>query len=134
MKSKAKRRTASETLAPTPETRVREALLAALTSLHESFPTLTLAQYMIALEVLVAETRGEPHTLTTLKEKLGLPHATASRLVWTLTAEGGELGALRYEPHPTDRRLKYLHIERKALRKLLPHGLMQSVLALRKAS
>jgi len=115
------------------ETRVREALLAALTSLHESFPTLTLAQYLIALEVLVAETRGEPHTLTTLKEKLGLPHATASRLVWTLTSEGGDLGALRYEAHPTDRRLKYLHIERKALRKLLPHGLMQSVLALRNA-
>jgi DNA-binding MarR family transcriptional regulator len=130
MKSKTKRKSSRIGSSVAPETRVREALLAALTALHESFPSLTLAQYLIALEVLVAETRNEPHTLTTLKEKLEMPHATASRLVWTLTAEGGDLGALRYEPHPTDRRLKYIRIERKALRKLLPHGLMQSVLAL----
>lgn len=112
------------------EARVREALLAALTALHDSFPTLTLAQYLIALEVMVAESRGEPHTLTTLKMKLGMPHSTASRLVWTLTAEGGELGAIRYEPHPNDRRIKYLRIERGAQRRIVPHALMQSVLRL----
>jgi DNA-binding MarR family transcriptional regulator len=133
MKSKATKSTGRHAAGDAPETGVREALLAALTTLHDSFPTLTLAQYLIALEVLVAEARGEPHTLTTLKAKLGMPHATASRLVWTLTAEGGDLGALWYEPHPTDRRLKYLRIEPKAIRKILPHGLMQSVLALRKA-
>src|SRR5260370_1287050 len=94
------------------EAQVRDALLAALTELHVNWPTLTLAHYLVALEVLATESRGEPHTLTTLKRKLRLPHATISRLVWTLTAEGGDLGVLRYEHHPSDRRIKYLRSER----------------------
>lgn len=106
---------------------VRDALLAALTALHESCPTLTLAQYLVVLEVLAAESRGEPHTLTTLKRQLGLPHATASRLVWTLTAEGGGLAVLRYEHHPSDRRSKYLRSEPGTMRKMLPRGVIQAI-------
>ena len=107
-------------------TRGREALLAGLTSLHENFPTLTLAQYLIVLEVLVAESRCHPHTLTTVRKKLGLPHSTASRLVSTLTAAGGAPAALRYDPHPVDRRIKYLRVASGAARKLVPEVLLRN--------
>jgi DNA-binding MarR family transcriptional regulator len=113
------------------EADVREALLGALTELHSKFPTLTLAQYLVVLEVLVAETRGAPHTLTTLGRTLGMPHSTVSRLVWTLTAQGGKLEALRYEPHPKDRRIKHLRIERSAAAHVVPRALMKKISSLR---
>jgi DNA-binding MarR family transcriptional regulator len=90
---------------------VRKALLAALEVLYGDFPHLTLAQYLVSLEVLVAEAEGSPHTLVSLVKKLNMPYSTASRVVWSLTSEGGEVGVLMYERHPTDRRKKYLVID-----------------------
>lgn len=90
---------------------VRKALLAALEVLYEDFPHITLAQYLVALEVLVAEADGNPHTLVSLVRKLKMPYSTASRVVWSLTKEGGDVGIIMYQRHPTDRRKKYLVID-----------------------
>jgi DNA-binding MarR family transcriptional regulator len=54
-----------------------------------------------------------PHTLASLVKKLKMPFSTASRVVWSLTEEGGDIGVVRYMPHPTDRRKKQLGITTK---------------------
>ena len=87
---------------------VRNALLAAVTCIYESAPQTTLPQLLVTLAIITAERDGRPHTLATLVEQLKMPYSTASRVVWSLTEEGGDLGIVRYAPHPTDRRKKYL--------------------------
>ncbi len=89
---------------------VRLAILAALDALYGLFPHITLAQYLISLEVRKAERDGSPHTLASIVKKLRLPFSTTSRVVWSLTEEGGDIGLIRYLPHPTDRRKKLLVI------------------------
>ena len=85
------------------------ALLAALAHIYATNSAMTLPQVLIALEVLCAEQRGEPHTLVSLVQKLEMPFSTASRIVWSLTAEGGEgIDLVKYMPHPSDRRKKLL--------------------------
>lgn len=87
---------------------VHLAILAALHALYTSFPDVTLPQYLIALEVRRAEREGIPHTLASLVKKLKMPFSTVSRVVWSLTEEGGDIGVVRYLSHPTDRRKKQL--------------------------
>lgn len=89
---------------------VRLALLAALEAVYECFPHITLPQYLIALEVRKAQRDGSPHTLASIVKKLRMPFSTASRVVWSLTEEGGDIGIIRYLSHPTDRRKKLLTI------------------------
>ena len=89
---------------------VRLAILAALEAVHECFPHITLPQYLITLEVRKAERDGSPHTLASIVKKLRMPFSTASRVVWSLTEEGGDIGIIRYLNHPTDRRKKLLVI------------------------
>jgi DNA-binding MarR family transcriptional regulator len=69
-----------------------------------------LPQYLIALEVRKAQRDGAPHTLASIVKKLKMPFSTASRVVWSLTEEGGDIGIIRYLSHPTDRRKKLLVI------------------------
>lgn len=107
---------------------VRRAMLAALESIYESYPHITLAQYLVALEILVAEQDGNPHTLVSLVKKLNMPFSTASRVVWSLTAEGGNIGIVKYEPHPTDRRMKYLVIDPEGLTSDVPKALTRAML------
>lgn len=89
---------------------VRLALLAALEAVYECFPHITLPQYLITLEVRKAQRDGSPHTLASIVKKLKMPFSTASRVVWSLTEEGGDIGIIRYLSHPTDRRKKLLVI------------------------
>src|SRR5262245_42502549 len=89
---------------------VRLALLAALEAVHECYPHLTLPQYLMMLEVRKAERDGNPHMLASLVKKLKIPFSTASRVVWSLTEEGGNIGIIKYQSHPTDRRKKLLVI------------------------
>lgn len=86
------------------------AMLAALEAVYESFPQITLPQYIIALEVRKAERDGVPHTLASLVKKFNMPFSTVSRVVWSLTGDGGEIGVVRYRAHPIDRRKKLLII------------------------
>ena len=89
---------------------VRLAILAALEAVYECFPHITLPQYLITLEVRKAERDGNPHTLASIVKKLKMPFSTASRVVWSLTEEGGDIGIIKYLNHPTDRRKKLLVI------------------------
>ena len=90
---------------------VRLAILAALEAVYECFPHITLPQYLITLEVRKAERDGNPHTLASIVKKLKIPFSTASRVVWSLTEEGGAIGIIKYLNHPTDRRKKLLVID-----------------------
>jgi DNA-binding MarR family transcriptional regulator len=106
---------------------LRLAILAALECLYECFPHITLPQYLIALEVRRAESQGMPHTLASLVKKLKMPFSTASRVVWSLTEEGGEIGAVKYQSHPTDRRKKHLVINRKNLPNEIPAAVTRAM-------
>jgi len=107
---------------------VRRAMLAALEAIYENFPHITLAQYLVALEILVAESEGKPHTLVSLVKKLNMPFSTASRVVWSLTKEGGNIGIVKYQPHPTDRRMKYLVIDPEGLTSDVPRALSRAMI------
>ncbi|HEX5418680.1 MAG TPA: hypothetical protein VFY39_01640 [Gammaproteobacteria bacterium] len=107
---------------------VRRAMLAALECIYENYPHITLAQYLVALEVLVAEADGHPHTLVSLVKKLNMPFSTASRVVWSLTQEGGNVGVIKYERHPTDRRMKYLVIDKDNRDNCVPKALNRAMI------
>jgi DNA-binding MarR family transcriptional regulator len=107
---------------------VRMAILAALECMYECFPHITLPQYLIALEVRKSERDGTPHTLASLVKKLRMPFSTASRVVWSLTEEGGSIGVIRYQSHPTDRRKKQLVINQKNLPNEVPQAVTRAML------
>jgi len=89
-------------------------MLAALACVYEAFPRLTLSQYLIVLEVSRADRDGAPHTIGSLVKKLKMPFSTLSRTVWSLTEEGGNIGVIRYQNHPTDRRKKQLAFQKRS--------------------
>lgn len=107
---------------------LRRAILAALECIYECFPHITLPQYLIALEVRKAELEGNPHTLASLVKKLKMPFSTASRVVWSLTEEGGEIGVIRYQSHPTDRRKKLLVVNPKNMPAQVPQAVTRAML------
>lgn len=106
---------------------VRRALLAVLETVYQEYPHITLPQLLIACEVLVAELDGEPHTLVSLVNKLDMPFSTASRVVWSLTKEGGDIGYIKYERHPTDRRKKYLVIDPANYNRAIPRAMIRAM-------
>lgn len=106
---------------------IRLALLAALEAVYESFPHITLPQYLIALEVRKAERDGAPHTLASIVKKLKMPFSTASRVVWSLTEEGGDIGIIRYMSHPTDRRKKLLVINQRNEPNEVPKAILRAM-------
>jgi hypothetical protein len=81
----------------------------------------------VGLEILIAERNGDPHTLVSLVRKLGMPFSTASRVVWSLTREGGDLGIIKYERHPKDRRKKYLIMEPDNIPRDLPRAITRAM-------
>jgi len=119
---------APEATPPFDDEGVRLAILAALECVYECFPHITLPQYLIALEVRKAERDGVPHTLASLVKKLKMPFSTASRVVWSLTEEGGDIGVIRYQSHPTDRRKKQLIINPKNLPNEVPVAVIRAML------
>ena len=132
--TRASKRTASRSASKGPDTSqmfddegVRLAILAALECMYECFPHITLPQYLIALEVRKAERDGTPHTLASLVKKLKMPFSTASRVVWSLTEEGGDIGVIRYQSHPTDRRKKQLVINSKNLPAQVPAAVTRAM-------
>ena len=125
---KAAGKTTADFSAPFDDEGLRLALLAALECLYDLFPHITLPQYLIVLEVRRAEAAGSPHTLASLVRKLKMPFSTASRVVWSLTEGGGDIGVIRYVNHPTDRRKKHLVINRKNLPEAVPAALSRAML------
>ena len=121
-------KSAPETPAVFDDEGLRLAILAALECVYECFPHITLPQYLIALEVRKSEREGAPHTLASLVKKLKMPFSTASRVVWSLTEEGGDIGVIRYLSHPTDRRKKHLVINQKNLPNEIPQAVTRAML------
>jgi len=119
---------ATDTPQPFDDEGVRLAILAALECMYECFPHITLPQYLIALEVRKTERDGTPHTLASLVKKLKMPFSTASRVVWSLTEEGGDIGVIRYQSHPTDRRKKQLVINQRNLPTEVPQAVTRAML------
>jgi DNA-binding MarR family transcriptional regulator len=103
------------------------AILAALEAVYESFPHITLPQYLITLEVRKSERDGTPHTLASLVKKLRMPFSTASRVVWSLTEDGGDIGVIRYLSHPTDRRKKQLIINQRNFANAMPPAVARAM-------
>jgi DNA-binding MarR family transcriptional regulator len=115
-------------VAPFDDEGLRLAMLAALECVYEVFPHITLPQYLIALEVRKAENEGNPHTLASLVKKLKMPFSTASRVVWSLTEEGGEIGVIKYQSHPTDRRKKHLVVNNRNVPNAIPEAMNRAML------
>lgn len=107
---------------------VRLAILAALEAVHECFPHITLPQYLITLEVRRAARDGSPHTLASIVKKLRMPFSTVSRVIWSLTEEGGDIGIIRYLNHPTDRRKKQLVINEHNEPNEIPRAISRAML------
>ena len=107
---------------------VRLAILAALEAVYECFPHITLPQYLITLEVRKAQRDGAPHTLASIVKKLRMPFSTASRVVWSLTEDGGDIGIIRYLNHPTDRRKKLLVINERNEPNAIPRAITRAML------
>lgn len=106
---------------------IQRALLAALENVYQNSPHFTLPQFLVALEILMAERDGEPHTLVSLVKKLDMPFSTASRVVWSLTDGGGDVGLVKYVPHPTDRRKKLLSIASNSFEKSFPRAMKKAL-------
>jgi hypothetical protein len=91
---------------------VRKASIALLTSAYDSGRFRTLADILIALEVIDADADGNPHTMRSLSETLDIPYTSVSRIVFGLTAEAAEgPGILTLDAHPEDRRRKVIGVD-----------------------
>jgi len=97
---------------------VRDAFLACLHCVRRRYPNWTLTQCLVALEAIVAEERGEPHTVISLAQTLNAPYSTISRVILSLVQ--GNDGVLMHRPHPTDLRKKHVVADPKKL--ALPNG------------
>lgn len=106
---------------------LQRAMLAALGRVYQSSPHLTLPQLLVAMEVALAEREGTPHTLASLVRKLDMPFSTASRVVWSLTREGGDIGAVKYVAHPTDRRKKLLALDAKGIDRAIARAMIREM-------
>jgi len=105
---------------------VHKATIATLTSAYDSGRFRTLADILIAMEVIDAELEGNPHSMRTLSEKLNIPYTSVSRIVYGLTADGGEgPGILTLKSHDGDRRRKVIGVDPAAY-KLFGKGPVQA--------
>ena len=91
---------------------VRKATIAMLSSAYRSGRFRTLADILIAMEVIDADLDGQPHSMRSLSESLDIPYTSVSRIVFGLTAEGGEgPGILTLNSHAEDRRRKVIGVD-----------------------
>lgn len=96
---------------------VRKAAIAMLASAYKSGRFRTLADILIAMEVMDADLDGQPHTMRSLSQKLDIPYTSVSRIVFGLTSEGGEgSGILTLNSHAEDRRRKVIGVDPAAFR------------------
>ena len=96
---------------------VRKATIATLAAAYKSGRFRTLADILIAMEVIDADLDGQPHSMRSLSEKLDIPYTSVSRIVFGLTSEGGEgPGILTLNAHAEDRRRKVIGVDPAAYR------------------
>jgi DNA-binding MarR family transcriptional regulator len=91
---------------------VRKAIIATLESLYKSGRFNTIADILIAMEVIDAQLDGQPHSMRSLSDKFGVSYSSISRIVFGLTAEGSEgPGILTLRSHGEDRRRKVIGVD-----------------------
>jgi DNA-binding MarR family transcriptional regulator len=96
---------------------VRKATIGTLSSAYTSGRFRTLADILIAMEVIDADLEGRPHSMRSLSEKLNIPYTSVSRIVFGLTSDGGEgPGILTLSSHDDDRRRKVIGVDPAAFR------------------
>jgi DNA-binding MarR family transcriptional regulator len=118
-----------ETSVTTPQTRpttarerfdsngVRKAAIAFLSALYKTGRHTTIAEVLIALEVIDSNLDGRPHSMKSLSTKLGIPYTSVSRIVYSLTSEAQPGGVLKLVPDGKDRRRKHIELDPDALRR-----------------
>ncbi|HEX7081420.1 MAG TPA: hypothetical protein VF329_10435 [Gammaproteobacteria bacterium] len=100
---------------------VRKAAIALLTVFHKSGRHGTLAEVLVALEVIDAAIDGKPHSMKSLSQKLGIPYTSVSRIVFSLTSEAAPGGILKLVPDTKDRRRKHIEIDFDIFKQSSPH-------------
>jgi DNA-binding MarR family transcriptional regulator len=95
---------------------VRKAFITLLAAIHKRGRHHTVADVLVAYEVIDAQLDGRPHTLKSLAEKLDIPYTSVSRIVYSLTSASSPGGVLKLVPDTRDRRRKNIEIDVEALR------------------
>ncbi len=98
----------------------RKAAIALLTAIYKTGRHGTIAEVLIALEVVDSILDGRPHTMKSLSSKLGIPYTSVSRIVYSLTSEAAPGGILRLVPDSKDRRRKNIEIDMDAFKNASP--------------
>ncbi len=89
----------------------RKAAIALLTAIYKTGRHGTIAEVLIALEVIDSNLDGRPHSMKSLSSKLGIPYTSVSRIVYSLTSEAQPGGVLRLIPDTKDRRRKHIELD-----------------------
>jgi DNA-binding MarR family transcriptional regulator len=99
----------------------RKAAIALLTAIYKTGRHGTMAEVLIALEVIDSNLEGRPHSMKSLSSKLGIPYTSVSRIVYSLTAEAQPGGVLKLVPDSKDRRRKHIELDADALKRMSSH-------------
>lgn len=100
---------------------VRKAAIALLMVFHKSGRHGTLAEVLVALEVIDAAISGKPHSMKSLAQKLEIPYTSVSRIVFSLTSEAAPGGILKLVPDTKDRRRKHIEVDFDIFKHSSPH-------------
>jgi hypothetical protein len=95
----------------------RKAAIALLTAIHKTGRHGTMAEVLIALEVIDSNLDGRPHSMKSLSSKLGIPYTSVSRIVYSLTSEASPGGVLKLVPDGKDRRRKNIELDGEAMKR-----------------
>lgn len=95
---------------------VRKAVISLLQGVHDSGRHGTIAEVLVAMEVIDALLEGMPHSMKSLSEKLNIPYTSVSRIVFSLTSEAEPGGILKLVPDTGDRRRKHIEVDLETLK------------------
>jgi DNA-binding MarR family transcriptional regulator len=95
----------------------RKAAIAMLTAIYKTGRHGTLAEVLIALEVIDSNLDGRPHSMKSLSSKLGIPYTSVSRIVYSLTSEAQPGGVLKLVADSKDRRRKHIELDLEAFKR-----------------
>jgi hypothetical protein len=98
----------------------RKGAIALLTAMYKTGRHGTIAEVLIALEVIDSNLDGRPHSMKSLSTKLGIPYTSVSRIVYSLTSEAQPGGILKLVPDTKDRRRKHIEIDQDAFKRSAP--------------
>jgi len=96
---------------------VRKAVIAFLQAVHDDGKRGTVAELLLALEIIDSHLDGRPHSMKSLAKKLGIPYTSVSRMVYSLTSDAVPDGILKLVTDANDRRRKHIKIDFAALQR-----------------